>query len=1517
MPQTAVSEGSAFTVSGRFTDDGPVDTHTVEIAWGDGTVSLASVDAASRSFTASHTYADNAPVGTSGYGITATVADNDGATGTATAVLPVNNVVPVLLTLTNSAAEVGKVLPGEPVKLTGTFTDPGTGDDHRLIIDWGDGRTETVSLARGDRSFAINHLYANPGFFDIKVVLADDENATASGATEAKLTGVELIGRTLVIAGTAGADTVSVTRPSMNPVLYWSMNEPAGATLVDTAGTRQDGTVISVSGSPDLGEFGPRDSAPTFDAGRAVRFDGNSGSYVASADVPEFDLVEGSIQLWFSANDANRGQTLVAKNSSRNTAGEFSIRLNDGRVVVELSDGRTRYTITSEKLVNDQDWRHLAFTFGAKGMQLYLDGVLAGSNAFTGGIAGSTTPLVLGADQGNANNTGVAIDRLSTRNAFAGFLDEFAIFGRQLDATAIRTLRADGPVDGAPRGDVISVKASFLPLVGQPEIKTFTLAAVDRIVFYGADGNDRVEIDPALRQPTELYGGRGDDYLGAGGGASIILGDEGDDVLIGSPDSDILSGGAGNDLIDPNGGKADVVDGGTGIDRLASSAKPVQPLMTWTLDEPAGRSIGDAGRLGNTGTLQGDARLGAAGRDGSTALETTGSKGSSAGVAHNAAYELQTATIAFWVNPDRLSGVQTLFSKDGSGRQAGDFRIELVNDRLQVVLEDAKRTNTTVTTDRLSAGQWSHVAVTVGDCGVKLYLNGRLVGSVTTSQTLATNRNTLVFGASNETASNRAAAPADQVRTSFFDGRLDDMALYGQALDASRIQALVASGPQAAALANSGLLSLWRFNEHDGRHVSEVNGLVADGVVVGTGAQLGATGATIPGVAAGSALQLTGNGYVGIAHDAKMELADGAVSLWFNPASTCGTQVLLAKDGAGRSDGSLRIALVEDRIEVKLEGSKGDFVICTDSVIKADQWQNLVFVFGEEGMQLYLNGVLVGANDYQGGIAANKAALILGGANSSNASLATALDRQLVTDSFTGRLDQLNLFAARLTAGEVRTLYQRGAAVLAERTKLAPALSGALGDYRISTGANGQLILTDTRAPASTSVVRVGFDGSTITDAAGGLAAGQVKGSGQVTLGRPGAISATGSAVEFGSGKTSAVGFDSTSTLALDSGTIALWVKATSVSGVQTLVSKGVSGTNSDNPFAIRIDNGRIAVQMGSGSVMTDVVLKAGDWAHVAVSFGEDGLKIHLNGQMMKSVGYAGGIAGNDDQLVLGAQASQQAGYVWSPAACRWVWGNTIGYTAGYAGLMDDLAIFKGALSTTAIAALAERGATALAAELPTHVGPDGVMTITGIEEVRFADGVRAIVAGAGAEIPRAADPGRHSRARYGRDARRYRSAGRVSAAERFVDGPWNRNHRQPDLSAAGLLRRPAPRRQRRDGGPRPCPRGRQAGILLVVRSGRGPERPRSKRVCPQRGAEERCKPRKARRAGWQGRGCVPRPRRLQGRLRGHRPRSRAVDRQRHGQPLGQPRQHLRDADAVLEEGRRGWRWRNGRPARR
>ena len=120
-------------------------------------------------------------------------------------------VTPELVSFASNAEIVGQVIPGEPVIISGEFVDAGSLDVHTVRIDWGDGgAVEEVTLAVGARSFDIEHFYALPGFFDIDIELVDDDGGVDTGATDAKLTGVELVDGKLRIAGTTEADIVEI-----------------------------------------------------------------------------------------------------------------------------------------------------------------------------------------------------------------------------------------------------------------------------------------------------------------------------------------------------------------------------------------------------------------------------------------------------------------------------------------------------------------------------------------------------------------------------------------------------------------------------------------------------------------------------------------------------------------------------------------------------------------------------------------------------------------------------------------------------------------------------------------------------------------------------------------------------------------------------------------------------------------------------------------------------------------------------------------------------------------------------------------------------------------------------------------------------------------------------------------------------------------------------------------------------------------------------------------------------------
>jgi PKD repeat protein len=74
-PSGPTAPGAPVSITGSFSDAGALDTHSVEIAWGDGTTSSAVVTGTSaKSFSASHSYTNEGS-----YAVTATVTDNGGA----------------------------------------------------------------------------------------------------------------------------------------------------------------------------------------------------------------------------------------------------------------------------------------------------------------------------------------------------------------------------------------------------------------------------------------------------------------------------------------------------------------------------------------------------------------------------------------------------------------------------------------------------------------------------------------------------------------------------------------------------------------------------------------------------------------------------------------------------------------------------------------------------------------------------------------------------------------------------------------------------------------------------------------------------------------------------------------------------------------------------------------------------------------------------------------------------------------------------------------------------------------------------------------------------------------------------------------------------------------------------------------------------------------------------------------------------------------------------------------------
>ncbi|MEJ2392691.1 MAG: LamG domain-containing protein [Gammaproteobacteria bacterium] len=384
--------------------------------------------------------------------------------------------------------------------------------------------------------------------------------------TTALLTGVAVVDRTLVIVGTESDDHVFVERLEPMPIAYWSLNETRGNTVADSAGTPQDGTFFA-KGRPDLDDAGPPLAKAPFDAETAADFHGTTKEYIAVPHDPELEVDEGTVMLWFNTDNPWGDQTLFSKDHrDSGQDGLLNIGLDDRRVVVRLQGEGESYSIRTDKVIKKHTWYHLAFSFGEEGMALYLDGVLVGENAFTGGMAANREPIVIGGSlKCNTKDSG-DLSRLRVREPFDGRIDEVAFYGKALDGNQIKQSMLKGPDSmGTSDEPLIAVHASFLPDPGQ--VRTFSAADIDNIEILLGGGDDRACVGDSVDLPVRIDGGSGDDYLKAGRGPSVLLGGEGDDKLIGGGGDDVLEGGSGNDLLIGNCGN-DLLSGGDGDDKL-------------------------------------------------------------------------------------------------------------------------------------------------------------------------------------------------------------------------------------------------------------------------------------------------------------------------------------------------------------------------------------------------------------------------------------------------------------------------------------------------------------------------------------------------------------------------------------------------------------------------------------------------------------------------------------------------------------------------------------------------------------------------------------------------------------------------------------------------------------------------------------------------------------------------------------------------------------------------------------
>ena len=123
-----------------------------------------------------------------------------------------------------------------------------------------------------------------------------------------------------------------------------------------------------------------------------LRTDQNTSStYFEVPHIPSYESDQGTITLWVHLKNLDGKQGLFSKDAKGLIeGGHLSIYVENGNLTARLQASNKTHTVSQSSGLKAQTWHRIAFSWGNQGMKLYLDGQLAGSDSYQGGLGKSS-----------------------------------------------------------------------------------------------------------------------------------------------------------------------------------------------------------------------------------------------------------------------------------------------------------------------------------------------------------------------------------------------------------------------------------------------------------------------------------------------------------------------------------------------------------------------------------------------------------------------------------------------------------------------------------------------------------------------------------------------------------------------------------------------------------------------------------------------------------------------------------------------------------------------------------------------------------------------------------------------------------------------------------------------------------------------------------------------------------------------------------------------------------------------
>lgn len=444
----------------------------------------------------------------------------------------------------------------------------------------------------------------------------------------------------------------------------------------------------------------------------------------------------------------------------------------------------------------------------------------------------------------------------------------------------------------------------------------------------------------------------------------------------------------------------------------------------------------------------------------------------------------------------------------------------------------------------------------------------------------------------------------------YWDGQIDEVFIFDEALTASELAKIQANGviPE--------VISHWSADVCPLDQNTLIDVESAHNGAVNIGAALNSNGKACQGVSFSGA-----DSDVSIPHHADFQIESGAISFWVNYSRRDNNQGLFSKDANGfQSGGHLHMWLdTSGRVNVRHQTNSASTSFQSNA-ISTNQWHHVVYSFGSKGGQLYINGQLAASNlGFTTGLTNNQEILVLGASTWSRTSGNT--QTSALTDRLAGKMDEVKLYRNQPSARDVTNWMNESPSCTLCQTPLPDLVSH--WDHHPCDNVS---------RPANTIVDFVNdYNGSMLNGAA-----------------------FTNDALSC-----QAIDFDGTDDhilvphnagFLITDGAVELRFKLDNLSGEQALFAKDAANYEDGGHIRVTVNSaGRVNIRHQTTSASeymntTNNTVQAGVWHHLVYSFGAQGAKLYIDGQLViNNDEYFNGIGTNQDDWVFGASNNARA----------------------------------------------------------------------------------------------------------------------------------------------------------------------------------------------------------------------------------------------------------------------------------